>query len=136
MLGGTVVLALTANAYELLCTAGFPMIYTRALTLRELTRFEYYIYLVLYNIVYIIPLAVIVLVVTATLGARKMTEGQGRQLKLVSGLMMFFLGLVLLVEPALLNNAAASAILLAVVILLSALTIYAVKRLKPEIASE
>ena len=136
MLGGTVVLALTANAYELLCTAGFPMVYTRALTLRELTRFEYYIYLVLYNIVYIIPLAVIVLVVTATLGARKLTEWQGRQLKLVSGLMMFFLGLILLVEPALLNNAAASAILLAVVILLSALTIYAVKSLKPEIASE
>lgn len=136
MLGGTVVLAVTANAYELLCTAGFPMIYTRALTLHSLTTMEYYLYLALYNIVYVIPLAVIVLVITVSLGAKKLTEWQGRQLKLVSGLMMFFLGLILLVNPALLNNAAASAGLLAAVILVSGITIYAAKKLKPEIAVE
>lgn len=36
MLAGTVVLALAANAYELLCTAGFPLVFTRVLTLSEL----------------------------------------------------------------------------------------------------
>ena len=57
MIAGTVVLALSANAYELLCTAGFPMVYTRVLTLHRLTTFQYYQYLVLYNIVYVVPLA-------------------------------------------------------------------------------
>src|SRR3989338_7845767 len=33
MLAATVLLAVAANFYELLCTAGFPMIYTRILTL-------------------------------------------------------------------------------------------------------
>ncbi len=106
MLLGTVVLALAANSYELLCTAGFPMVYTRALTLHELSTGQYYAYLVLYNIVYIVPLAVIVIGFTATLGARRLSEQQGRVLKLVSGLMMLGLGLVLLIAPALLSNVA------------------------------
>ncbi len=136
MIAGTVVLAAFANAYELLCTVGFPMVYTRALTLHDLTTFQYYMYLVFYNIVYVIPLAIIVLVITISLGARKLTEWQGRQLKLVSGLMMFFLGLILLVNPALLNNVLATGALLAAVIVVAGALIYGMKKLKPEIAAE
>jgi thiol-disulfide isomerase/thioredoxin len=110
---GTVVLAVAANSYELLCTAGFPMVYTRVLTLHDLERWQYYACLALYNAVYVLPLLAIVLVFTFTLGARKLSEWQGRVLKLVSGLMMLLLGLVLLVNPALLSNTlAALAILL------------------------
>jgi hypothetical protein len=104
MLTGALVLAVAANSYELLCTAGFPMVFTRVLTLHSLPPGRYYLYLVLYNIVYIIPLAVIVGIFTATLGSRKMSEWQGRVLKLLSGMMMILLGGVLLIEPALLNN--------------------------------
>ena len=135
-IAGTVVLAVFANAYELLCTAGFPMVYTRALTLHKLTTYQYYIYLVFYNVVYVIPLAIIVLVVTISLGARKLTEWQGRQLKLLSGLMMFFLGLILLVNPALLNNIAATGGLLLAVIVVAGCMIMVMKKLKPEIAME
>ncbi len=110
--GGTVVLAAAANMYELFCTAGFPMVYTRILTLHRLTTAAYYLYLVLYNIVYVIPLALIVLVFAATLGKKKLTEGQGRILKLVSGMMMLSLGCVLLVRPELLNNIIITAALL------------------------
>jgi uncharacterized membrane protein HdeD (DUF308 family) len=63
-----------------------------------------------------------------------LTEWQGRQLKLISGFMMFFLGLILLINPALLNNVIASVALLAAVLLLSGITIYTVKKIKPEIA--
>jgi hypothetical protein len=136
LVAGTVVLAISANAYELLCTAGFPMVYTRVLTLHKLTSSQYYQYLVLYNIVYVVPLAIIVAVITATLGARKLTEWQGRQLKLLSGLMMLSLGAVLVVNPALLNNALASVVMLAGVIVLSAGIIVVMKRVRPEIAQE
>jgi thiol-disulfide isomerase/thioredoxin len=104
MLLGSVVLALVANSYELLCTAGFPMVYTRVLTLNELDTTTYYLYLAAYNAIYIIPLALIVLVFTWTLGARRLSEREGRILKLMSGLMMLGLGLVLVVMPAFLNN--------------------------------
>lgn len=113
VLFGTVVLAVAANSYELLCTAGFPMVYTRVLTLHHLERWQYYAWLALYNAVYVVPLLTIVLVFTFTLGSRKLSEWQGRVLKLLSGLMMLMLGLVLLIDPALLGNAlAALAILL------------------------
>jgi hypothetical protein len=133
MITGTVVLAVSANVYELLCTAGFPMVYTRALTLHNLTTFEYYRYLVLYNVVYVVPLAVIVAVITVTLGARKLTEWQGRQLKLLSGLMMLSLGGVLIIEPALLNNVLSSVVMLAGVLLLSWFTIVIMKKVRPEV---
>jgi hypothetical protein len=104
MLAGTVTLAAAANSYELLCTAGFPMVYTRVLTLNELGSAGYYAYLALYNLIYVLPLLAIVLVFTATLGARKMSERQGRTLKLLSGLMMLGLGLVMLIAPQLLDR--------------------------------
>ncbi len=44
---GTMTLALAANAYELLCTAGFPMVFTRILTLNELSPATHYLYLAL-----------------------------------------------------------------------------------------
>lgn len=104
MMVSTVVLAVVANSYELLCTAGFPMVYTRTLTLHQLSEVDYYLYVALYNVVYVIPLAVIVGVFTLSLGARKMTLMQGRLLKLLSGVMMLELGLVLLINPGWLNN--------------------------------
>lgn len=119
VLAGTAALAIVANAYELLCTAGFPMVYTRILTLRGLETFDYYLWLALYNVVYVIPLAVIVFTFAWTLGGRKLQEDEGRLLKLVSGNMMLGLGLTLLFAPQLLNNIAATALLLVFVVLLS-----------------
>jgi thiol-disulfide isomerase/thioredoxin len=113
VLTGTVLLALAANAYELLCTAGFPMVYTRMLTLHQLPVAGYYAYLALYNMVYVLPLAAIVIAFALTLGARKLTEDEGRRLKLLSGLMMLGLGVLLLVAPQWLNYPATAVTLLA-----------------------
>jgi thiol-disulfide isomerase/thioredoxin len=136
MAAGTIVLAITANAYELLCTAGFPMIYTRVLTLHNLTTAQYYLFLALYNVVYVLPLAAIIVVITVTLGARKLTEWQGRKLKLVSGLMMLSLGMVLIINPALLNNVLAAAVLLGVALVVSWFAITVMRKLRPDIAAD
>ncbi len=101
---GSTVLAILANAYELLCTAGFPMIYTSVLSMHNLPEIERYMYLVLYNIIYVIPLAAIVIVFSATLGKRKLTEKEGQALKLMSGVMMFGMGIALVIDPTALQN--------------------------------
>jgi hypothetical protein len=101
---GTIALAIAANSYELLCTAGFPMVYTRLLTLSDLPPWQHYAYLALYNVVYVIPLMVITLIFTYTLGSRKLSEVEGRLLKLLSGTMMLALGVLLVVAPAALND--------------------------------
>lgn len=112
----TIVLAIVANSYELLCTAGFPMLYSRILTLESLSIEKYYLYLLLYNLIYIVPLLIITILFTVKLGSRKLSEYEGMVLKLLSGIMMLMLGMLLVVSPQLLNN-----IMMAVALLVSAI---------------
>ena len=98
-LAGIVVLALLVNAVELLCTAGFPALYTQILTLRRLPWWEYYGYLGLYNVAYMLDDTVMVVIAVITLGRRKLQEREGRWLKLLGGLVMAGLGAVLLAKP-------------------------------------
>lgn len=104
MVAATLSLAAVANLYELLCTAGFPMVYTRLLTLNNLGTAEYYLYLLLYNVVYILPLLLIMTIFVVTLGQRKLQEHEGRVLKLLSGLMMLTLGALLVFTPEALDR--------------------------------
>lgn len=108
MILGTTVLAILANAYELLCTAGFPMIYTSVLSMHNLPTYERMMYLVYYNIVYVIPLIAIVVAFSMTLGKRKLTEKEGQTLKLMSGIMMLGLGGTLAANPAALQSVTVS----------------------------
>jgi len=132
MIASTVTLSVAANTYELLCTAGFPMVFTRVLTLHSLPAGVYYLYLALYNVIYAVPLAVIVAVFAVTLGSRKLSEWQGRLLKLVSGSMMLCLGSVLLIRPALLNSALLSCAILAAALLGTWLVVAISRRAAPE----
>ncbi|MCL1142869.1 cytochrome C biosynthesis protein [Shewanella gaetbuli] len=104
MIVGSSVLAILANAYELLCTAGFPMIYTSVLSISNLDEMQTYLYLVAYNVIYVIPLATIVIVFSLTLGKRKLTEKEGEKLKLMSGIMMLGLGSMLVINPMALQD--------------------------------
>lgn len=119
----TVALALVANSYELLCTAGLPMVFTRVLTLNDLSTPTYYGYLALYNVIYVIPLLAIVMGFVWTLGSRKLQPFEGRVLKLVSGTMMLGLGLVLLVAPSLLERAGTAVLVILTAIGVSALMV-------------
>lgn len=129
MIAATMVLALAANSYEIICTAGFPMIYTRTLTLHSLPIPVYYSFIALYNLVYVIPLAAIVTIFVITLGSRKLSEWQGRLLKLLSGTMMFALGLIILIWPALLTNVFVSLGLLVFAVTVTALAAVVGRRL-------
>lgn len=96
---GASVLAIMVNLVELLCTAGLPALYTEILTLQHLPVWKNFSYLALYNVAYMFDDAVMVAVVVTTLERRKMQEQHGRVLKLVSGLVIFLLGVVMLFKP-------------------------------------
>jgi len=113
----TVILAISANAVELLCSFNLPFIYTGILTSYNLNNFYYFLYLILYNIIYIIPLLILVFIVVSTLGRWKLSELQGRKLKLFSGIMMFSLGLLLIFNRGFLMNIFAVLIILIISIL-------------------
>ena len=101
----TITLAVSANTVELLCSLGLPLVYTGTiLPLFNLSSSMSYMYLFFYNVVYIIPLLVIVLIIVMTLGRWKLTEFQGQILKLFSGFMILSLGIILVLKVYLLEN--------------------------------
>lgn len=93
---GAVVLAVLVQIVEFMCTSGFPALYTRILTLRQLQGAEYYGYLLLYNAAYMLDDVIVLAVGVWTLSQRRLRENEGRWLKLLSGLVMVGLGLYLL----------------------------------------
>jgi len=100
---GTIILAFFVNLIELGCTIGLPAIYTRILYLREINDFNKILYIAFYNLAYIVPLLLIVLIFTVTMGHFKFNEKHAKILKLISGVLMLSLGLILLFSPRLLT---------------------------------
>ena len=101
--------------------SGFPNGVHQILTANDLSPPAYYGYLLLYNMVYIIPLMVIVVIFSLALGAHKLSERSGRLLKLLAGIMMLELGIVLVLKPALLSNATIALTLVSTALLLTLL---------------
>lgn len=98
-LAGVAGLAVMVNFIELLCTAGFPAIYTAVLTSQGLEQPAYYGYLGLYILGYMFDDSVMVGVAVIAMSNRKLTEHAGRWLKLLSGVVMLLLGLALMFRP-------------------------------------
>jgi hypothetical protein len=94
---GVIVLALLVQVVEFMCTSGFPALFTRILTLRQLDTASYYGYLLLYNVAYMFDDVIVLAIGVTTLSNRRLQEKEGRLLKLLSGLAMVGLGLYLLV---------------------------------------
>lgn len=97
---GTALLAVLVQLVELLCTSGFPALYTRILTLRQLDGPSYYGYLLLYNLMYMLDDLVVLGIGVATLSQRRLQQHEGRWLKLAAGFVMVGLGLYLLLPRA------------------------------------
>mgnify|MGYP003781839393 CR=1 FL=1 len=101
-LAGTIALAFFVNLIELGCTIGLPAIYTRVLSISDISTFQKYLYMALYNVYYVVPLAIIVLIFVFTMGKYRFEEKYAKILKVVSGILMLTLGLILVIKPELL----------------------------------
>jgi glutaredoxin len=95
---GAIVLAVLVQIVEFLCTSGFPALFTRILTLKQLETATYYAYLLLYITAYMIDDIIILGIGVALLSRHRLQEREGRVLKLVSGLVMIGLGIYLVVD--------------------------------------
>jgi glutaredoxin len=102
-MGMVIALAVVVNLIELLCTAGLPAIYTQVLASQGLPVWQYYLYLALYIVAYMIDDALMLVIAVITLSRRKLQERTGRWLKLVSGVVMAILGLLLIAAPGALS---------------------------------
>jgi cytochrome c biogenesis protein CcdA len=103
LITASAVLAAFASLVELPCTAGWPMIYTAVLSSKVFEGgISYYLYLLFYDLIYIIPLCSMILLFAWFSKGKKITKEQTQIIKLIGGLLMIALGIVLLVNPELL----------------------------------
>lgn len=97
-IAGVVLLAVLVQIVELMCTSGFPALFTRILTLEQLDAPSYFGYLLLYDLAYMLDDMSVLVVGVVTLSQRRLQENEGRWLKLISGSVMVGLGMYLLVS--------------------------------------
>jgi cytochrome c biogenesis protein CcdA len=104
MLVATVAMGLGIALVELPCTAGFPFIWSSIISGMELTASYFIILFVLYIMVYLADELVIFFLALLKMRSTKISEEQGRTLKLLAGTIMIVMGLVLLFYPDLMEN--------------------------------
>lgn len=101
-IAGVISLAFFVNFIEFGCTAGLPAIYTRVLSYQRISTVTKFLYMLLYNVFYVVPLVAVVLLFVFTMGKYHLQERHGKVLKVVSGALLFFLGIILIFNPGLL----------------------------------
>lgn len=100
----SVAIAAFASFIELPCTAGFPIIWNGLVSSHGVGLAEYGFYLMIYLTMYISMEVLIVIFMVWTMRKAFMGEFIGGNLKLVSGLLMGFLAIILLLGYEYMNN--------------------------------
>jgi len=104
LITSSIVLAAFASLVELPCTAGFPIIYTAVLIGRFLeSTGGYYLYLIFYTLIYVIPLIVIITIFGYYFKGKQITKEQMQIIKFIGGFIMILLGIILLINPSLIG---------------------------------
>ena len=100
--GGIIALAFVVNSIEFACSAAIPAIYTHILSLAPLSTLQYYGYILLYVLFFmlddLIIFGAVAFAVSTNLGDRYMKWG-----KIVGGAILLILGALLLFAPDLLR---------------------------------
>jgi glutaredoxin len=101
---GTILLAIFVNIVELGCTAILPAVYMTSLVqyCTQNIWVCFVFWTAIYAAIYIIPLLVILVNFIYFFKSFRLTEKQGKSLKLLGGLFMVFWGLIMLFKPELL----------------------------------
>jgi len=99
---GIIVLAFAVNLVELICSAGFPAVYTQVLALLDLVTWQYYGYILLYVFVFLIDDIFVFVVAMITLEVTGLSSKYSRYSYLIGGIIMLIIGLLLLIKPELL----------------------------------
>ena len=101
-IGGIMLLAIGVNVVELLCSAGFPAVYTKALTMTQMPGWKYYLYLAGYIFFYMLDDMVVFVVAMATLQIVGIKQSYAKYSHLLGGIIMLIIGILMLFAPGIL----------------------------------
>ena len=98
-LGGIVLLSFLVNLVELICSAGFPVVYLQILSLTPMPFWQYYLYLLLYVLIFMLDDIIIFVLAMLTLKLMGLTTRYQRLSNLIGGVLMLLIGVLLLFKP-------------------------------------
>ena len=101
-LGGIILLAVAVNLVELLCSAGFPAIYTKALTMTPMPTWKYYAYLLGYIFFYMLDDMIVFIIAMVTLEMVGVKQSYAKYSHLIGGILMLIIGILMLFKPEIL----------------------------------
>jgi len=94
ILGGIIALAFAVNSVEFLCSAAIPAVFTKVLSLSNLSTFQYYAYILLYDVFFMLDDLIIfgtaAFALTSSLGDRyaKYSRPVGATILIILGLLL------------------------------------------------
>ena len=87
------------NLVELICSAGFPVVYLQILSLTPLPFWQYYLYLVLYIVIFMLDDIIIFVAAMVTLQMMGVNTSYKRFSSLIGGILMLAIGVLLIFKP-------------------------------------
>lgn len=97
---GIMLLAISVNLIELLCSLGLPVMFTEILGLNDLSHFEYGIYMLVYILFFLADDLVIFIIAMKTLKLKGISNKYMKYSHLIGGLIMLVTGLLMILKPA------------------------------------
>lgn len=99
---GIVSLAVSVNLVEIVCSAGLPAVYTNLLSTIKLTTFEYYFYLLLYVLIFMLDDLLIFFLAIKTFEVSGISKKYTKMSGIVGGFIILIIGVILIIKPELL----------------------------------
>jgi cytochrome c biogenesis protein CcdA len=96
---GVIALAFGVNMIEFFCSAGFPVMFTRVLTLQNIGTLQYYLYMFFYNIFYMLDDFIVFGFAFFTLRHFDFSDKYNKYSTLIAGVLMLILGILLIFKP-------------------------------------
>lgn len=96
---GILALAISVNLVELACSLGFPAVFSEILAINNISGTERILYLILYDIFYMLDDMIIFYIAVATLNIKAISNKYSKYSNLIGGIIILIIGILLLLKP-------------------------------------
>lgn len=99
---GVMGLAISVNIVELACSAGLPLIFTQILAINSLNPIQYWFYIFLYILFFLLDDIVVFTIAMVSLKMTGISTKYNKYSHLIGGIIMFIIGILLIFKPGIL----------------------------------
>jgi len=97
---GIMLLAVSVNLIELLCSLGLPVVYTEILGINNLSGLQYGFYMFVYLLFFLIDDLIIFFIAMKSLKLKGVSNKYMKYTHLIGGLIMLLVGLLMIIKPS------------------------------------